>query len=289
MKRCPVCQTSYTDASQRFCLNDGAVLVDESSGSYDPQATLISQPSTGSIDLQKTQASFPGGGSQGGWTPPPPPPSQQAYSPAPQPKRKIWPWVVGGLAVVVVGVVVLGIVGLMALGSLVENSNTTKVSNSSNSNVSSTSKTKRDTDASANVNSTNLNSTTPTVNSTDAPTDHDVVMSDLSEIEEAWLQANVDGDKRALRDILSNDYVGTASDGSVQSKAEYLDAAKPDENVKTWETSDLKLSLSGNTAVLTGMLKWVTTSGTERYRFTDSFAWQDGRWQAVSSQASLAK
>jgi hypothetical protein len=285
MKRCPVCQTSYTDASQRFCLNDGAVLVDESPGSYDPQATLLSQPSTGPTDLQKTQASFPGGGSQGGWTPPPPPPpSQQAYSPAPQGKRKIWPWVVGGLAVVVIGVVVLGIVGLIALGSLVENSNATKVSNSSNSNVSSTSKTKRGTDAPANA-----NSTTPTVNSTDAPTDHDVVMSDLSEIEEAWIQANVDGDKRALRDILSNDYVGTASDGSVQTKAEYLDAAKPEENVKTWETSDLNLSLSGNTAVLTGILKWVTTSGTERYRFTDSFAWQDGRWQAVGSQASLAQ
>jgi hypothetical protein len=185
---------------------------------------------------------------------------------------------------VVVGVVGLGVVGLMALGSLAENSNTTKVSNSSNSNVSSTSKTKRGTDASSNA-----NSTTPTVNSTGAPTDHDAVMSDLSEIEEAWIQANVDGDKRALRDILSNDFAGTASDGTVQTKAEYLDAAKPEENVKTWETSDLKLSLTGNSAVLTGILKWVTTSGTERYRFTDRFAWQDGRWQAVGSQASLAQ
>jgi hypothetical protein len=186
--------------------------------------------------------------------------------------------------VVVVGVVVLGIVGLMALGSLVENTNTTRVSNSSNSNVSSTSKTNRNNDAPGNA-----NSKTPFVNSTGAPTDRDVVMSDLSEIEEAWIQANVDGDKRALRDILSNDFVGTASDGSVQTKAEYLDAAKPEENVKTWETSDLKLSLSGNTAVLTGILKWVTTSGNERYRFTDTFAWQDGRWQAVGSQASLAQ
>jgi hypothetical protein len=179
---------------------------------------------------------------------------------------------------------VLGIVGLFALGSLAENSNATKVSNSSNSNVSSTSKTKRGTEAPANA-----NSTTPTVNSTDAPTDRDAVMSDLSEIEDAWLQANVDGDKRALRDILSKDFVGTASDGSVQTKAEYLDAAKQEENVKTWETSDLKLSLTGNTAVLTGNLKWVTTAGTERYRFTDTFAWQDGRWQAVGSQASQAQ
>jgi hypothetical protein len=172
----------------------------------------------------------------------------------------------------------------MALGSLAENSNTTKVSNSSNSNVSSTSKTNRNTNASANA-----DSTTPLVSSTGAPTDRDAVMSDLSEIEEAWIQANVDGDKRALRDILSNDFVGTSSDGSVQTKAEYLEAAKAEENVKTWETSDLKLSLSGNTAVLTGILKWVTTSGTERYRFTDTFAWQDGRWQAVGSQASLAQ
>ncbi|HEV2912667.1 MAG TPA: discoidin domain-containing protein [Pyrinomonadaceae bacterium] len=42
MKRCPTCQSTYTDDSLRFCLQDGATLVraGASSPSFDPDATL---------------------------------------------------------------------------------------------------------------------------------------------------------------------------------------------------------------------------------------------------------
>ncbi|HYY56271.1 MAG TPA: discoidin domain-containing protein [Pyrinomonadaceae bacterium] len=42
MKRCPTCQSTYTDDSLRFCLQDGAQLVraGEAPSSFDPDATL---------------------------------------------------------------------------------------------------------------------------------------------------------------------------------------------------------------------------------------------------------
>ena len=40
MKRCPTCQRTYTDESLRFCLQDGTLLLDDASASFDPNATL---------------------------------------------------------------------------------------------------------------------------------------------------------------------------------------------------------------------------------------------------------
>ena len=41
-------------------------------------------------------------------------------------------------------------------------------------------------------------------------------------IENEWTVANINADKRKLNYILADDYVGTASDGKSQGKAEYL-------------------------------------------------------------------
>jgi len=53
---------------------------------------------------------------------------------------------------------------------------------------------------------------------------------------------------------------------------------------------DLKISLAGDTAVLTGLNTATSTRGQVlKFRFTDTFLWRDGRWQAISSQASQVK
>jgi hypothetical protein len=41
MKRCPVCQRTYTEDSLNYCLEDGSALLSESSASSDLAATLI--------------------------------------------------------------------------------------------------------------------------------------------------------------------------------------------------------------------------------------------------------
>jgi Interferon-induced transmembrane protein len=92
MKRCPMCDRTYDD-SQTFCVNDGATLVSDASGSsYDPMKTIVAtpppasqsaplppQPGYGSGDL-------PGGQAPASWSAPPPQQANQAWAAPPPPQ-----------------------------------------------------------------------------------------------------------------------------------------------------------------------------------------------------------
>jgi hypothetical protein len=83
MKHCPSCNRTYADDAQQFCLQDGTPLVGGAPGAAAYGAPPPAQPT---------------------WSPQTPPPAVK--------KRKIWPWVLGGLAVLLVGgLVLLTIIG----------------------------------------------------------------------------------------------------------------------------------------------------------------------------------
>ena len=83
MKHCPSCKRTYADDAQQFCLQDGTPLVGVAPGASSYNAPPPAQPS---------------------WSPQTPPPAVK--------KRKIWPWVLGGLAVLLVGgFILLTIIG----------------------------------------------------------------------------------------------------------------------------------------------------------------------------------
>ena len=83
MKHCPSCKRTYADDAQQFCLQDGTPLVGGAPGAAAYGAPPPPQPS---------------------WSPQAPPPAVK--------KRKIWPWVLGGLAVLLVGgFILLTIIG----------------------------------------------------------------------------------------------------------------------------------------------------------------------------------
>ncbi|HEY0404774.1 MAG TPA: hypothetical protein VGC89_03550, partial [Pyrinomonadaceae bacterium] len=42
MKRCPTCQRTYADDTQKFCANDGTPLVADEAPAFDPEATVMS-------------------------------------------------------------------------------------------------------------------------------------------------------------------------------------------------------------------------------------------------------
>jgi hypothetical protein len=115
----------------------------------------------------------------------------------------------------------------------------------------------------------------------EVPTDEDVVQTQLTDLEKRWTQANIDGDKAALEQILADEYSG--GDPS-HNKRQYIDELKPDTAVKSWELEDLSVDLEGDRATMTGYLKQVTTAGNEVYSFTDEFVWRDGRWQATGAE-----
>ncbi len=94
MKECPVCKTTYTDDSLRFCLADGASLFSVGSGQKTVQIPSGQSPLR--IDIQNDSAPtiFPPAAAQN------------------QPKRRsIVPFVIAG----VFGLLFLGIVGIAAL------------------------------------------------------------------------------------------------------------------------------------------------------------------------------
>jgi hypothetical protein len=139
MKRCPSCNRNYTDDTLRFCLEDGTPLtqapLDEptiTTPPAEPPATVVygaPVPPIPAPYVPTPPATAPV---------PPAPPTQPAWTPTalpPQPKRKVWPWLLGAVILLFIlggGLIVL----IIALASM-NSTTTTTSSNSNNSNLSS--------------------------------------------------------------------------------------------------------------------------------------------------------
>jgi len=253
VKRCPTCNRTFTDRNLTFCVEDGTPLI---TVDVPDEETVVSPHS--SARGQSSPAS-------------PPvyqPPGSYAAGSAPGKKRKVWPWIVGLLALfllVVGGLVIAAVILIprMAQRSGVANTNR-------NANVYSNENTNRSTPARESVESS-------------APTDEAAVLSALTELEHEWTVANINADKSKLDRILADDYVGTTLDGKTQGKADYLRTIERDTVTKNWEFDDLEVDLLGDRATLTGVVRFETPDGEREFRFVDKFVWRDSRWQATSS------
>ena len=143
------------------------------------------------------------------------------------------------------------------------------------------------------LNNQNGNDNSTTLDTEPAPTDEGEVLSDLTDLEHEWTVANINADKKKLNRILADDYVGI-TDGKSQGKAEYLKTIERDTTIQKWDLEDLKVSLKGDRATLTGIIRLEIKdeqgeSQPVAYRFTDKFVWRDGRWQATGSEVNPIK
>ena len=265
MKRCPTCKRIFADDSLTFCLDDGSPLVSETPP-LEMEETIVTPSGGASRELPPTQyGQLPGKATVSGNVSDFQIPSTPSYSAAPQ-KRRVWPWIVAGLAVLLFFMIVIGLV--IAIPKMVGKSSGVGGISRPGPSVSP------------------ADSSTPTFSENAAPTDEAVVLSQLTEIEEQWTEANVKGDKEAIQRILADDYSGGEP---AHTKPQYLEDLKPDPTVTSWELQDLRVDLQGDRATLNGYLRMETTRGPEVYGFTDVFVWRDGRWQAVGSRASRVK
>ncbi len=273
MKRCPTCNKTFTDTNLSFCIDDGTPLVPIA----DDETTVVS-PSAGS------QTNEPAYKPRDWQTLPYQPPGFTGPADGTK-KSKTWPWIVGLLAVVIVGFVGLGIAAALIIPKLVG----TGANRNSNANVTRTEGT-----------TPNLNSNQPTPQPTfqnsddntntaadgdlNVPTDENKVLADLTQLEHEWTAANINADKKELDRILADDYVATLEDGKSQGKADYIATIERDNSIEKWDLEDLRVSLKGNRATLTGLIRYHLRNGEAAFLFIDKFVWRDGRWQAVSSQ-----
>jgi hypothetical protein len=266
MKRCPTCNRTFTDENLIFCVDDGTPL-----GNVQPppeEVTVVS-PAQPYTPRDWTGADYQPPGSH--------------VPPGARRKRRVWPWVVGILGILIVAVVGLGIVAAVMIPRMVRsaaNRNTGTYNSNSirneNANLNSNS---------GNSNSANRNNNQNTTPSS-APTDEAEVLVMLTDLENDWTVANINADKKKLDRILADDYVGMSNDGSSVGKPDYLKMITRDTVTQSWDFQDLKLDLKGDRATLTGVVLFRRSSGDARYKFTDKFVWRDRRWQATWSEVT---
>ena len=296
MKRCPTCNRTFTDPSLSFCIEDGTPLVKAIAQEADPEATLVAKsPARTPPDAEARQTE---GSASGNWNAPAYQPPAQ--SPPVAAQRRAWPWVVGIVVLLLVGVIGIGIAAAIVVPKMMQAAGN---ENNSNTNANSTrnlnSNVAANSNANANSNSlvtnqnqnANANSNANAGSLTEAPTDADEVLADLTAIEKEWTEANFSADRKKLAHILADDYVGTQPDGTIQGKGDYLRDIKPDKTVRDWEFKDLRLTLKGDRATLKGKMRLEREGEDEELvvQFTDKFVWRDERWQAVASEVSQAK
>src|ERR1041384_7821644 len=112
MKRCTTCQRTFEDNTLAFCLDDGTPLVVDESAD---ESTVV-MPSTHSRELASTQyGELPGKATVTASNFEIP---QTTYSAPPQ--RRMWPWVVGVLALFFLLIVV--IVAVIAIPKIASHS-----------------------------------------------------------------------------------------------------------------------------------------------------------------------
>jgi hypothetical protein len=254
MKRCPTCQRTFEDALS-FCLDDGTPLV-ASGPSTDSQATLVSPKH----DLPPTQLYNPLPGGQS-WQQYPPSPSQYADAP----RRRVWPWVLAVIALLVFAGLAIVVVAIVLPNMM----------HQTNDNHGSPNPTPL---ASPSPRASPSTSPAASVAESDVPTDEDVALSQLEDLENEWERANVEADKTALNRILAREYQGAGG-----GKAEYLATITPHPGRK-WRYRNLEVELDGEKATLTYELDRIDGDNVATYDYVDTFVWRDHRWQATSSR-----
>jgi uncharacterized protein DUF4440 len=263
MKRCSTCNRTYTDPNLSFCIDDGTPLTPVAT---DDETTVV-KPRGKEGDEWNAVAYQP--------------PRPYVTLGAQQPRRRVWPWVVGIAGAFILGILALSIFAMiMVQRRFRENERPgVTINEPANSNTAQNSNTNT-----AEPSNTNSNSSAE-VNAP-PPTDREKVLANLTSLENEWMVANVKGDKKALERILADDYVGQAStEGGLETKAEYLNRTKRDTELEKWEMTDQKVTLTGDRATLTGIVTFSSREGGRaRFEFKDKFVWREGRWQATGSE-----
>ncbi|HJS23830.1 MAG TPA: DUF4440 domain-containing protein [Pyrinomonadaceae bacterium] len=254
MKRCSTCNRTYTDPNLSFCIDDGTPLTTVDA---DDDATVVT-PRGNAVAYQ--------------------PPRPYVPEPAEVKRRRAWPWVVGIFGAFILGILVIAIAAAFLVPRMIrrleQDSGRPVENETSNANSNSTT---------SEPNNANVNAAEP-VNNTPPPADHAQVLTQLTEIENEWTVANLNADKKKLDRILADDFVAQGTEGELQSKADYIREIERDTQVDKWEFDDLKLTLTGDRATLTGTITYFFRDRTMTFDFTDKFVWRNGRWQATGAE-----
>jgi len=267
MKRCSTCNRTYTDPNLSFCIDDGTPLTPVAT---DDETTVV-KPRGNEDDEWNAVAYRP---------PSPPSPYSPPGAQAAKPRRRVWPWVVGIAGAFVLGLLAISVAALIMvprIKTVRTQPGPPPIHDPSNSNS-----------VPANI---NANSNSSGNVNTPPPANQEQVLAHLKTLENEWMVANINADKKKLDLILADDYVGQSGpEGGLETKAEYLKRTERDDQIQKWEMSEEKLTLTGDRATLAGIVTFFLRDGrVGSFDFKDKFVWRDGRWQATGSESTARK
>jgi ketosteroid isomerase-like protein len=109
----------------------------------------------------------------------------------------------------------------------------------------------------------------------------------ISALEDQWIQMAIQHDSAGYERLLAPAFVYTENDEVVPRAQLIKDMTRGTNTITSGKNEDLVVRVSGNTAIATG---WLTLVGhgaqgdfNERYRFTDTWQFLDGRWQVLGA------
>jgi ketosteroid isomerase-like protein len=124
-----------------------------------------------------------------------------------------------------------------------------------------------------------------------AQSKRDVDVKELEHLETVWNEAHERGNSNALEALWADDLEVVVPQMPVMTKADVLRFARSGRmKFLHYETSDLRVRVYGNAAVVTGRLQRTRSlNGNEisdDWRFTKIYVRQSGKWRVVSFHAS---
>ncbi len=110
----------------------------------------------------------------------------------------------------------------------------------------------------------------------------------LIELEQNWAAALSRKDAEAVACMVADEFEDADVDGSLHTRSQMLEHI-PNRKPGVNHLSEMRAHVEGNFGFTRGLATLVDASGkvVARVRFTDVFAYRDGRWQALAGHESL--
>jgi ketosteroid isomerase-like protein len=109
----------------------------------------------------------------------------------------------------------------------------------------------------------------------------------LRELNDSYLEAVKMGDVDRFREILADDFLCSAADGSMLDKSEFLELTAGPRTLRHLSADDVRIRLLGDVAIIHAATFYTTMAGVDgRGRYTDIWARRDGTWRAVAAHVT---
>jgi ketosteroid isomerase-like protein len=109
----------------------------------------------------------------------------------------------------------------------------------------------------------------------------------LSELNDDYLESVKMGDVERFREILADDFLCSAADGSVLDKTQFLELTAGPRTLRYLGGTDIRIRLFGDVAIIHAATTYTTMEGREgRGRYTDVWTRRDGVWRAVAAHVT---